>query len=288
MSTNARISARAQAQGFVFCVCASAVVLIAGSVWLFACSLQQTDLASVRTLLGREWFWRSIWLSLFTSTLTTCVAVALGVPAAYGLARYEFPGKTAVDVLFSSVIVLPASTIGLCLMVAFQYEPVLRLQQALGFRVVHSVGAICVAQFVLAFAFGVKAWRAAFEAVNPRLEHVARSLGSSRWRTFGTVTLPAAKTGLYAGIVLGWTRAMAEFGSVLMLAGTFRMRDASQFSSLTRWLGLNNADMLSVGMWMEIEGGRMGQGVAIAFALVLIVAAPVYVLNKISAKGYLC
>jgi ABC-type Fe3+/spermidine/putrescine transport system ATPase subunit len=71
---------------------------------------------------------------------------------------------------------------------------------------------------------------------------------------------------------------MAEFGAVLLMAGTFRMRDISQFSGLARWLGLNNGDVLSVGMWMEIEGGRTGQGVAIAFALVLVSAVSVYAL----------
>ena len=80
---------------------------------------------------------------------------------------------------------------------------------------------------------------------------------------------------------LAWTRAMAEFGAVLLMAGTFRMRDISQFSGLARWLGLNNGDVLSVGMWMEIEGGRTGQGVAIAFALVLVSAVSVYALHRI-------
>lgn len=108
----------------------------------------------------------------------------MGIPASYSLSRFNIPGKTIIDIIFASVIVLPASTIGLCLMVAFQYEPILKIQQALGFRVVHSIPSIIIAQLVLALAFGIKAWRVAFDDVNPRYEHVARSLGSSRMRTF--------------------------------------------------------------------------------------------------------
>jgi molybdate transport system permease protein len=256
-------------------------LVIAGSIWLFASSLDQTDADAVRTLLNRPWFWRSLWLSILTATVTTTLAMALGIPTAYAISRFKFRGRTAVGVLLDAVLVLPASTVGLSLMVAFQYPPILALQDAVGFRVVHSLAGIVLAQLVLSLAFGIQAWRAAFETVNPRCEHVARSLGSSRTRTFFTVTIPVAKSGIVTGVVLAWTRAMAEFGAVLLMAGTFRMRDISQFSGLARWLGLNNGDVLSVGMWMEIEGGRTGQGVAIAFALVLVSAVSVYALHRI-------
>jgi ABC-type sulfate transport system permease component len=232
-------------------------VVVAGSLWLFASSLGQTDGQAVHTLLHRPWFWRSAWLSV------------------------RFRGRMAASVLLDAVLVVPASTVGLSLMVALQYPPVLALQDALGFRLVHSVASIVLAQLVLALAFGIQAWRAAFDSLNPRFEHVARSLGSSRIRTFFTVTLPLARSGVLTGIVLAWTRALAEFGAVLLVSGTFRMRDVAQFSSLARWLGISNADVLSVGMWMEIEGGRTEQGVALAFALVLISALSVYLLHRL-------
>jgi ABC-type sulfate transport system permease component len=256
-------------------------LVLAGSLWLFASSLGQTDGRAIRSLLGRSWFWRSAWLSVFTATVTTLIAMLVGIPTAYALARFRFRGRTLASVLLDSVLVVPASTVGLALMVAFQYPPVLALQNALGFRLVHSVASIVLAQLVLALAFGIQAWRAAFDSLNPRFEHVARSLGGSRIRTFFTVTIPLAKSGILAGIVLAWTRALAEFGAVLLVSGTFRMRDATQFSGLSRWLGLSNADVLSVGMWMEIEGGRTEQGVALAFTLVLVAALSVYLLHRL-------
>jgi ABC-type Fe3+ transport system permease subunit len=60
------------------------------------------------------------------------------------------------------------------------------------------------------------------------------------------------------------------------------MRDMTQFSALSRWLGITNADVLSVGMWMEVEGGRNEQGVAIAFALLLVSALSVYLLHRLT------
>jgi molybdate transport system permease protein len=257
-------------------------LVVAGSVWLFASSLGQTSADDVRTLWHRPWFWRSLRLSLGTATVTTTLAMALGIPTAYAIARFKFRGRNAVGVLLDAILVLPASTIGLSLMVALQYPPILAFQDAMGFRVVHSLAGIVLAQLVLALAFGIQAWRAAFESMNPRCEDVARSLGSSRTRTFFTVTMPMAKGGIITGVVLAWTRAMAEFGAVLLLAGTFRMRDIGQFSGLSRWLGVNNGDVMSVGMWMEIEGGRTGQGVAIAFVLVFVTAASVYALHRLA------
>jgi ABC-type sulfate transport system permease component len=257
-------------------------VVVAGSLWLFASSLGQTDGKAIRTLLHRSWFWRSAWLSIFSATVTTLIAMLVGIPTAYALSRFRFRGRMATSVLLDAVLVVPASTVGLSLMVALQYPPVLALQDALGLRLVHSMASIVLAQLVLALAFGIQAWRAAFDSLNPRFEHVARSLGSSRTRTFFTVTIPLARSGIITGIVLAWTRALAEFGAVLLVSGTFRMRDIAQFSQLARWLGISNADVLSVGMWMEIEGGRTEQGVALAFALVLVSAVSVYLLHRLA------
>jgi molybdate transport system permease protein len=255
---------------------------LAASIWLILANLGKTDSQALRVLAGRPWFWRSLWLSLFTATVTTFIAALLGIPTAYALSRFSFRGRLLAGVVLDAALVLPASTVGLTLMVLFQYPPVLKLETLLGVRVVHSLGAVVAAQLVLSLAFGIQAWRAAFDGVNPRCEHVARSLGSSSARTFFTITLPGARSGIVAGLVLAWTRALAEFGAVLLLAGTFRMRDAGQFSGLTRWLHLSNADLLSVGMWIEIEGGRTEQGVAMAFTLVLVSAISVYLLHGLS------
>jgi len=301
-----RPKARLQARLFVAGAYAACVVLVLGSCWLFLSNAGQlvpeqpapseamrewrTD-TRPKAFAGAFWrdasFWRSVNLSVATSTFTALAAALVGIPAAYGLSRHKLPGRKLIDVLFSSVIVLPASAVGLALIVMFQHGPLHRVQEWLGFKVPHTLfPGIVVAQLVLALAMGLSAWRAAFDAVNPRFEHVARSLGSSGWRAFWTVTLPAAKTGLVAGFILAWVRAMAEFGSVLLFCGTFRELPLSRFSSLTRALQMHQADFLSVAMWVEIEFGNVEYGFGIAFALVLISAVSVYAIHCIGGKGY--
>ena len=297
---------RLSAHVFVAVCYTATVILVLSTCWLFLSNVDQLvpeetiqtrDTESWRTdarpkrFAGGFWqdaaFWRSVRLSLFTATITAVVAAIVGIPAAYALTRYRIPGRGIIEVLFSSVIVLPASAVGLCLILMFQYGPLHDLQEGLGFKVPHTLlPGMVIAQLVLALAMGLSAWRAAFAGVNPRFEHVARSLGSSRWRTFWTVSLPAAKSGLIAGFILAWVRAMAEFGAVLIFCGTFRELPLSRFPRWAQALEMQQADILSVSMWVEIEFGNIEYGFGIAFALVLISAVSVYAIHRIGGKGY--
>jgi len=284
---------------------AACTLLVLGSVWLFLSNLpalRPPDLGSSQAmeawrpspdhaLAGGFWkqpaFWRSLRLSLLTSTLTALFAALLGIPAAHALSRSRVPGRRAIDVLFSSLIILPSSSVGLCLIVLFQHGPLLRLQELLGVRAPHSLfPGILVAQLVLALAMGLSAWRATFDGINPRFEQVARSLGSRPWRVFRTVTLPLAAPGLGAGLILAWVRAMAEFGAVLLFCGTFRELPLARFSGLTRALGVEQADILPVAMWAEIEYGNVEYGMALGFALLTLTALSVYALHRLGGRGY--
>jgi len=107
-------------------------------------------------------FWRSVNLTVVSATVTTLIAAILGIPAAYALSRYKIPGRAVIDVLFSSVIVLPASSVGLCLVVMFQYGPLHDILDGWGIHVPLTVPGIVVVQLVLSLAMGMSAWRAAF------------------------------------------------------------------------------------------------------------------------------
>jgi ABC-type sulfate transport system permease component len=285
---------------------AAAILLVLASCWLFlsnAGELFPKKLAEIDEMdlwrkanhagefAGGLWkdsaFWRSVHLSLVTSTLAAIIAAILGIPAAYALSRFKIPGRSVIDVLFSSVIVLPASSVGLCLIVVFQYGFLHDIQTHLHIQFVHSVfPGIVIAQLVLSLAMGLSAWKAAFDGVNPRFEHVARSLGSSRWRAFRTVTLPLCRTGLIAGFILAWARAMAEFGAVLLFCGTFTELPLSRFSPLLKNLQLHQADILPVAMWTAIEYGELEYGFGIAFALVTISGISIYLIHRLGGKGY--
>jgi len=233
------------------------------------------------------YFWKSLNLTVVTTLITTLIAAILGIPTAYALSRYRIPGMSFIETLFSSLIVMPGSVIGICLIVMFNYGPLWKLQNALGFKFAHSIfPGMVIASLVLSFALGLSAWKAAFDSVNPRFEQVARSLGSSRWRAFRTVTFPLAKSGIVAGIILAWTRAMAEFSAVLFFCGTFHELPASRFSNFTKFLQMDQADWVSVAVWAQVEFGNIEYGFALAFVLVLIGGMSVYVMHRIGAKGF--
>jgi len=233
------------------------------------------------------YFWKSLNLTLVITLITTLIATLLGIPTAYALSRYRIPGKSVVEIFFSSLMVMPGSVIGICLIVMFNYGPLWDLQNLLGFKFAHSIfPGMVIASLVLSFAFGMSAWKATFDSVNPRFEQVARSLGSNRWRAFKTITFPLAKSGIVTGIILAWTRAMAEFSAVLFFCGTFRELPASRFSDFTKFLQMDQADWVSVAVWAQVEFGNIEYGFALAFVLVFIGGISVYVMHRIGAKGY--
>ncbi|MBN2040623.1 MAG: ABC transporter permease subunit [Spirochaetes bacterium] len=234
------------------------------------------------------YFWKSLNLTVVTTLITTLIASIVGIPTAYALSRFRIKAKSIVEILFSSLIVMPGSVIGICLIIMFNYGPLWDLQNALGFRFAHSLfPGMVIASLVLSFALGLSAWKAAFDSVNPRFEQVARSLGSSRWRAFRTVTFPLAKSGIIAGIILAWTRAMAEFSAVLFFCGTFMELPSSRFSEFTKFIQMDQADWVSVAVWAQVEFGNIEYGFALAFVLVLIGGISVYIMHRIGAKGYI-
>ncbi|MBN1596160.1 ABC transporter permease subunit [candidate division FCPU426 bacterium] len=267
-------------------VCAFAVLLLMAFAWLFISGSRLTSWEGFASLSRQPWFWRSVKLTLYTALATTALAAVLGVPAAYALSRFDFPGKKAAEVVFLSLLVLPASSVGLMLMVALQYPPVRLLQDSLHIRIVHSLPGVVVAQLVLALAFGVVAWRVAFDQIHPVYEHVGRTLGASSGRVFFNLTLPMAGKGILTGAILAFSRAMAEFGAVLILCSTFRFRDPGRFSAVSKFLGIDRADILAVAMWMEMEEGQMERGMALAFIMLGLTAVFVYVLIKMKKRAF--
>ena len=291
------MSGRQQSQLFIALLYLLVITTLLGTSWLFLCNLDQVasrkiesnaELDKWRTEKKKSWssFWPSIKITIVTATITMMIAALFGIPAAYALSRYKFRGSFLIDILFSSIIVLPSSSVGLCLIILFQHTALYDMQKWLSISVVYSLPGIVIAQLVLSLAMGMSAWKASFDNINPRLEQVARTLGSSPWRVFRTVTLPCAKGGLIAGLVLAWTRAAAEFGSVLIFCSTFSERPKSYFSDLTCSLGLEQADTLAVSMWSQIEYGNVEEGFAIGFTLALIGLISIYTINRLGGKTY--
>jgi molybdate transport system permease protein len=151
------------------------------------------------------------------------IAVMIGTPLAYILARRDFPGKTAVNVLVDLPIVLPPTVAGVALLVAFGRRGVIGEDlDAAGINIAFTTTAVILAQTFVSAPFYIRTVTAGFEAVTPAYEGVASTLGASPWRTFLRVTLPLARPSIVAGAILCWARALSELGATLIFAGNLR------------------------------------------------------------------
>ena len=160
-------------------------------------------------------------LSLRVAVLATVVNALVGVPLAYLLARRRFAGRALLDLLVTLPLVLPPTVTGYYLIVLLGRRGWLGapLYAATGWTIAFTWYAAVVAATVMALPLLVRTARAAIESVDRDLEKAAYTLGRSEWRTALEVTLPLARNGILAGLVLAFARALGEFGATLMLAG---------------------------------------------------------------------
>jgi molybdate transport system permease protein len=160
-------------------------------------------------------------LSLRVAVLATVLNALVGIPLAYALARRRFRGKALLDLLVTLPLVLPPTVTGYYLIVLLGRRGWLGapLYQATGWSAAFTWYAAVIAATVMALPLLVRTARAAIESVDRDLEKAAYTLGRSEWRTALEVTLPLARNGILAGLVLAFARALGEFGATLMLAG---------------------------------------------------------------------
>lgn len=160
-------------------------------------------------------------LSVRVAVVATALNALTGIPLAYLLARRRFWGRGLVDLLVTLPLVLPPTVTGYYLIVLLGRRGWLGapLYALTGWSVAFTWYAAIVAATVMAMPLMVRTARAAIESVNPDFEQAAYTLGRSEWRTALEVTLPLARRGLAAGLVLAFARALGEFGATLMLAG---------------------------------------------------------------------
>ena len=159
--------------------------------------------------------WTAIFLSLKVATVATLVATPLGIAVAWLLARRNFWGKSALDALIYLPLVLPPVVTGYLLLLTFGRKGLVGGWLADHMGIVFSfrwTGA-ALACGIMAFPLLVRPIRLSIEAVDRKLEAAASTLGAAPWRVFLTVTLPLALPGIVAGMVLGFAKAIGEFGS---------------------------------------------------------------------------
>jgi molybdate transport system permease protein len=210
----------------------------------------------ILALLARPAALHSIWLSIWTSGVATCLALLLGVPAAFALARYRIRGAPLLDVLLDLPIVLPPLVAGFSLLLLYSLAERLLGGGLAGspLDLRFSRGGIVLAQFTIAAPMAIRVMRSTFADIPVRYEKMARSLGLDEARTFLRVSLPMARNGILAGTILVWSRSVAEFGPVLIFAGAVR----------------GKTDVLPIAVFLSFSNGEIENGVAFSLLLILL------------------
>ena len=205
-------------------------------------------------------------LSLVPSLFATALAVVLGVPLAWVLARLEFPGRNALRAAVTLPMVLPPVVGGAALLFALGRRGVVGepLEAATGFVLPFSMWGVVAANLFVAMPFLVVTVEGALRSVDRRYEDAAATLGASKLTVFRRVTLPMIRPSLMAGAVLTWARALGEFGATVTFAGNLQGRTQT----------------LPLSVFVALESDR---DTAIAISLVLVAVSFVVLVTYFDA-----
>jgi molybdate transport system permease protein len=200
----------------------------------------------------------------------TLLMLGPGVGLAWLLARRSFPGKAIVETFVSLPLVVPPVATGLILLWIFgRRGPIGRPLEALGIEIVFTPRAVVLAMAVMGLPLLVRTARAGFEQVTRRYEQIAETLGAGPWRVFRTVTLPLASRNILAGSLLGFSRALGEFGATIVVAGSIPGRTRT----------------LAVGIYSYTETGQDRQAAMLLVVSVTIAFAAVLVSNRLARES---
>ncbi|HVF28447.1 MAG TPA: molybdate ABC transporter permease subunit [Pyrinomonadaceae bacterium] len=212
--------------------------------------------------------WEAFKLSLLVVGVATVFIATLGLGAAFVLAKRNFPGKELLDAALTLPLVLPPTVTGYYLIVLLGRRGLVGgyLYELTGWTLTFTWQGAAIAATVLALPLMVKASRAAIESVNPQYEIASYTLGKSESETFFRITLPLARRGIFAGLILSFARALGEFGATLMLAGNIPGRTQT----------------MPLAIYEAVAAGEERQAQALALLLTAVSIVAVYATNKLS------
>ena len=210
-------------------------------------------------------------LSLQVAVVATALNALVGIPIAYLLARRRFWGKGLVDLLVTLPLVLPPTVVGYYLIVLLGRRGVLGapLYDLTGWTVAFTWYAAVIASTVMALPLLVRTARAAIDSVDRDLERAAYTLGRSELRTTLEVTLPLARNGILAGLVLAFARALGEFGATLMLTGNIPGRTAT----------------VPLSIYTAVQTGESAEALGLVAALTALSCLVLVVANRLGTRA---
>lgn len=161
----------------------------------------------------------AIFTSVYCALAATIIALLFGVPLAYILARHDFRGKGFVESVIDVPLVIPHTVSGIILLLVFNSTGIFGEPLSfIGLKFTDAIPGIIVAMLFASSSFVVNSSREGFENVDPRMEKVARTLGSGSLKTFFIITLPLSLRNVVVGSIMCWARAISEFGAIVILA----------------------------------------------------------------------
>ncbi|WP_445943216.1 molybdate ABC transporter permease subunit [Roseicyclus sp.] len=213
--------------------------------------------------------WQAVALSLRVSLWATLFSLPFGIFVAYALARWSFPGKQIVNGLVHLPLILPPVVTGYLLLLSFGTRgPIGSFLADWGIVFAFRWSGAALAAAIMAFPLMVRAIRLSIEAVDPKLEQAAATLGAAPAWVFLTVTLPMALPGIVAGTILAFAKAMGEFGATI----TF----VSNIPGETRTIPS------AIYAFLQVPGG---EGAALRLVIVaVVVAMAALLLSEIFAR----
>ncbi len=203
----------------------------------------------------------ALMVSAQTTLVTLVIAVTLGTPIAYGLARIDFAGKALLDALLDLPIVLPPVVAGLGLLLTFGRNGLLGDGIKLAnIELAFSPAAVVMAQLFVAAPYFIRAARVGFAGVEPDIVSAALTDGATPLQAFLYVTWPLSRLALLEGAVLAWTRALGEFGATILFAGSLEGR------TRTITLGIYSALESDLDAALTLAGGMAVLAFVVLFA----------------------
>lgn len=210
--------------------------------------------------------WAIAQFTVVMALIATALTLPFAIAAGWVLARATFPGKALLETVVSLPLVLPPVATGLLLLWLFgRRSPVGRALDAVGIEVVFTWKAVVIAMMVVSFPLVARSVRSGIEQVDRRYEDLAATLGAGRFRILRTITLPLASRGIVAGAILGFSRALGEFGATIMVAGAIPGRTQT----------------LAVGIYTFVETGREEAAWGLLLLSALLAFGAIYLSNRL-------
>ena len=205
-----------------------------------------------------------LWISLKVSLLATVFTFFAGLAVAYWMLGYRGKGRSLLEGIFVSPLILPPTVVGFLLLLCFgKNGPAGKLLLTFDFSVVFTWYGAAITATVVAFPLMYRTALGAFEQIDGTLLAVARTLGASEWTVFRRVMLPLALPGVVAGAVLAFARALGEFGATLMLAGNIP----------------EQTQTMPMAIYFAVEAGAMNEAWFWAVMIMLISLSGIFAVN---------